>query len=91
MRRRGRSSCGGIWPRVDDWSALRLGGEPLPEPQRIGDSDLGYVRVPLDAGNVYALESLAGAGVQLDVYGYRDDGSYIYPGGVRLEALNPEG
>jgi hypothetical protein len=80
-----------ITARIADWSGIRLDDEALPEPQRIGDSELGYVRVPLTAGSVYGLESATGNGVQLDVYGYRDDGSYIYPGGLRLEGINPEG
>jgi hypothetical protein len=65
-----------------------LSDEPLPEPTAIGDSGFGFVRVLLD-DDVSRLRAPNGVGVQLEVYGYRDDGSYMYPGGVKLEPINP--
>lgn len=91
----GAAGLGGGWCHdhativsgLADWMRIRLADEPLPEPTAIGDSGLGFVRVPL-TDDVQRLRAPAGVGVQLEVYGYRDDGSYMYPGGVRLEPIN---
>jgi hypothetical protein len=92
----GAAGLGGGWCHdhativsgLDDWAGIRLSDEPLPEPTAIGDSGFGFVRVLLD-DDVSRLRAPNGVGVQLEVYGYRDDGSYMYPGGVKLEPINP--
>ena len=94
----GAAGVGGGWcndhatitAALDRWSEITLSDETLPEPTPIGDSNFGYVRVPLPE-DTYRLRAPADVGVQLDVYGVRTTGSYLYPGGVRLEAINPEG
>ena len=68
-----------------------MDGAPLPAPTPIGgDSSHGYVYIPVPnpTHEIVAPESV---GVEVTVYGYVSYGSYVYPGGVGLQALNPEG
>jgi hypothetical protein len=75
---------------LDDWDDITFNGNALPAVTQIGQSAFGYAYVPADTaiGEVLAPE---GVGVMVDVYGYVDDGSYYYPGGMGLQDLNPEG
>ncbi|MBC8073559.1 MAG: IgGFc-binding protein [Deltaproteobacteria bacterium] len=72
------------------WAAITLGGEPLPAGAPLGDSGMHFVRVPV-VDLDYELRAPPGVGVELTVYGYVSDGSYVYPGGVGVEVVNPEG
>lgn len=72
------------------WDDVTYNGAALPDVNPVGDSEFGYAYVPATTpiGEVLAPE---GVGVMIDVYGYVDDGSYYYPGGMGLQTLNPEG
>lgn len=75
---------------MESWDDITYNGAALPAVTQVGQSPIGYAYVPAmtPIGEVLAPE---GVGVMIDVYGYVDDGSYYYPGGMGLQDLNPEG
>jgi hypothetical protein len=77
--------------RLAQWNAITMDGSPLPAPTPIGgDSTHGYAYIPVPnlSHEIVAPENV---GVEVTVYGYVSYGSYVYPGGVGLQTLNPEG
>lgn len=71
-------------------STLTLDGAPVTAPlEPIGGGPFGVIRVKLGAGKggVHSLTSSAPAGVQ--VIGYGDNTSYMYPGGLNLKLIAP--
>ena len=77
--------------RLVQWNQITMDGAPLPAPTPIGgDSSHGYayIAVPNPSHEIVAPESV---GVEVTVYGYVSYGSYVYPGGVGLQTLNPDG
>jgi hypothetical protein len=72
-----------------DWDDVTLGGNPLPAATELTDT-MGYVRVPVP-DPIYELLAPPGVGVEVTVYGYVHNGSYLYPGGMGLGKLNPPG
>lgn len=75
---------------LDNWEFIEVDGLPLPDPLPIGNEDFGYAYVPAPAGT-HELVAPEGVGVQVDVYGFHQHGSYFYPGGMGLRNINPEG
>ena len=66
-----------------------LDGEPIPEAAfgaPVGSSGYGVARVPID-GTFHRVESEAPVGIL--VYGFARYTSYLYPGGLDLERINP--
>lgn len=72
-----------------DWGDITLDGAPLPAATPL-TSDMGYARVPLP-GDAAELIAPHGVPVEVTVYGYVHNGSYLYPGGMGLGKLNPAG
>ena len=76
---------------LDSWDQITMDGMPLPAPTPIGgSSDHGYVYVPVPNAS-HEIEGPPNVGIEVSVYGYVSHGSYFFPGGVGLQALNPEG
>ncbi len=72
-----------------DWGDITLGGVALPAATELTD-EMGYVRIPVP-DPVYELLAPPGVPVEVTVYGYVHNGSYLYPGGMGLGKLNPAG
>lgn len=72
------------------WDEIMLNDEPLPPAVPLGDSGQGYTYVTAPE-EFYELEAPSDVAVEVSVYGYRQHGSYFYPGGMGLRELNPEG
>ena len=73
-----------------DWDEVLFDGGALPAPTAIADSGFGFVYVPLPNA-FHEVEAPSTVGVEVSAYGYVGHGSYFYPGGMGLQALNPEG
>lgn len=61
-----------------------------PEPTALGDSGLGFAYLAAEEGT-HELAAPADVGFEVTAYGYADDGSYVFAGGVGLQVLNPAG
>jgi hypothetical protein len=93
-----RTGTGGQWCHdhmtvvapTDAWANVTLDGDPLPAPTPVADSGFSYAWVPAPE-DFHFLEAPETVPVQVEVYGYVNNGSYYYPGGMGLQALNPEG
>lgn len=75
---------------VASWDAITHNGEPLAAPTAIAGSDLGYVYIAAEEGT-HELLAPPDVGFEVTAYGYADDGSYVFSGGVGLQVLNPAG
>lgn len=76
---------------MSQWDEITMDGEPLPPPTPIGgDSNHGYAYIPVPNAS-HEIEGPPSVGIEVTVYGYVSYGSYVFPGGVGLQALNPEG
>ena len=75
---------------LEAWDEVTIDGGALPLPAELGDSGLGFAYVPLTEPwyEVLAPETV---GIEVTVAGYVQHGSYLYPGGMGLTVLNPEG
>jgi hypothetical protein len=76
---------------MSQWDEITMDGEPLPPPTPIGgDSNHGYAYVPVPNAS-HEIQGPPTVGIEVTIYGYVSYGSYMFPGGVGLQALNPEG
>lgn len=77
--------------QLNQWDDITMDGQPLPPPTPIGgDSVHGYAYIPVPNAS-HEIDAPEQVGVEVTVYGYVSYGSYVFPGGVGLQALNPEG
>jgi hypothetical protein len=76
---------------MGQWDQITMDGAPLPAPTPIGGgSNHGYAYIPVPNAS-HEIEGPPTVGIEVTVYGYVSYGSYMFPGGVGLQALNPEG
>jgi hypothetical protein len=79
-----------VTARTSDWDLITLAGEPLPAYTEIPGTGHGFAYIPVPDPQ-YELLAPGATGVEVKVYGYVGHGSYLYPGGMGLTTLNPEG
>jgi hypothetical protein len=76
---------------VPQGAAVTLDGKPLADaPQRIGNSEWGFVRAKLagDSGGVHKISTTDDRGLGLQVAGFGFATSYYYPGGLNLKLIS---
>jgi hypothetical protein len=76
---------------VPQGAAVTLDGKPLADtPERIGNSEWGFVRAKLagDNGGVHKISTTDDRGLGLQVAGFGFATSYYYPGGLNLKLIS---
>jgi len=75
---------------AEAWDLIEHNGDPLPPGVPIADGELLRAYIPAEEGT-HELVAPEDVGFEVTVYGYTDDGSYVFAGGVGVQELNPAG
>ena len=75
---------------AESWDLIEHNGDALPPGEPLGDGELlqAYVAAEDGTHDLWAPEDV---GFEVTVYGYADDGSYVFAGGMGVQSLNPAG
>ena len=75
---------------ADEWDLIEHNGRPLPEGTPLADGELLRAYIGAEEGT-HDLVAPDDVGFEVTAYGYADDGSYVFAGGVGVQVLNPAG